>query len=126
MLWYAMLFGLQTRTKYRLLREYAARDQAFDRYRSGDPEMLRADRAVQNTLEQMGPFLASMWMYALFISPEGAAALGGAYVALRAAYPFLLGARIGQVQPRRVAFVTFPCYGIIAWMLGSLAVRAWW
>lgn len=124
-LWYALLFGLQTRTKYRLRREYAARDQVFDRYRSFDPEMLKADRAVQNTHEQMVPFLVSMWMYAIFVSPGVAASLGGAYLALRAIYPFLLGSRIEQMQPRRVAFVTFPCYGIIAWMLGSSAVRAW-
>ena len=124
-LWYALLFGLQTRTKYRLRREYAARGLEFDRYRSGDPEMLKADRAVQNTHEQMVPFLVSMWMYAIFVSPEVAAGLGGAYVALRAVYPFLLGPRIDQLQPRRVAFVTFPCYGIVAWMLGSSVARAW-
>ena len=124
-LWYALLFGLQTRTKYRLRREYAARGLEFDRYRSGDPEMLKADRAVQNTHEQMVPFLVSMWMYAIFVSPEVAAGLGGGRVALRAVYPFLLGPRIDQLQPRRVAFVTFPCYGIVAWMLGSSVARAW-
>ena len=125
LLWYAMLFGLQTRTKYRLLREYAARGEVFDRYRSGDPEMLRADRAVQNTHEQMGPFLVSLWMYALTVSPWRAAALGAAYVLLRAAYPFLLGARIERTQPKRVALVTFPCYALIAWMLGGSVLRVW-
>lgn len=123
-LWYALLFGLQTRTKYRLRREYAARGDVFDRYRSGDPEMLRADRAVQNTHEQMAPFLVSMWMYALFVSPERAAALGAAYVALRALYPLSLGPRVEQVQSRRVAFVTFPCYALIFWMLGGSVLRA--
>ena len=73
----------------------------------------------------MGPFLASMWMYALVVSPDVAAGLGGAYVVLRAIYPFLLGARIEQVQSRRVAFVTFPCYAIIGWMLGSSVAKAW-
>jgi uncharacterized MAPEG superfamily protein len=126
LLWYTLLFGLQTRTKYRLRREYASRGEVFDRYRSQDPEMLKADRAVQNTHEQMAPFLVAMWMYALFVSSSGAAVLGGAYVALRAAYPFLLGARIEQVQPRRVAVVTFPCYAIIGWMLGSAVAKAWW
>lgn len=124
-LWYTLLFGLQTRTKYRLLREYAARGEVFDRYRSADPEMLKADRAVQNTHEQMVPFLMAMWMHALVVSPDAAAGLGGAYVVLRAVYPFLLGSRIEQVQPRRVAFVTFPCYGIIGWMLGSSVAKAW-
>ena len=124
-LWYTLLFGLQTRTKYRLRREYAARGEVFDRYRSADPEMLKADRAVQNTHEQMVPFLVSMWMYALVVSPQAAAVLGGVYVVLRAAYPFLLGARIEQVQSRRVAFVTFPCYAIVGWMLGSSVANAW-
>jgi len=125
-LWYTLLFGLQTRTKYRLGGEYAARGEVFDRYRSADPEMLKADRAVQNTHEQMVPFLVAMWTYAVVVSPNGAAALGGVYVALRAVYPFLLGSRIEQVQPRRVAFVTFPCYGLVGWMLGSSVVKLWW
>ncbi len=125
-LWYALLFGLQTRTKYRLLREHAARGERFDRYRSGDPEMLRADRAVQNTHEQMVPFLTALWMDALIVSPREATALGAAYVGLRAAYPVLLGARLDQVQPRRVAWVTFPCYGLVAWMLGHSVVTVWW
>ncbi len=124
-LWYALLFGLQTRTKYRLLREYAARGEVFDRYRSADPEMLKADRAVQNTHEQMVPFLIAMWMHALVVSPDAASALGAAYVVLRAIYPFLLGSRIERVQPRRVAFVTFPCYGLIFWMLGSSVLKVW-
>jgi hypothetical protein len=71
------------------------------------------------------PFLVSMWMYASFVSPGGAAGLGAAYVALRGAYPFLLGPRIEEVQPKRVAFVTLPCYGIIAWMLGRSVAVAW-
>lgn len=120
-----MLLGLQTRTKYRLRREYAARGEVFDRYRSGDPEMLKADRAVQNTHEQMVPFLVTMWLYAIFVSPELATGLGFAYVALRAAYPFLLGPRVEQVQSNRVAFATFPSYGIIFWMLGELVLKAW-
>jgi uncharacterized MAPEG superfamily protein len=125
-LWYTLLFGLQTRTKYRLVREYAARGEVFDRYRSADPEMLKADRAVQNTHEQMVPFLVAMWTHALVVSPDAAAGLGGAYVVLRAIYPFLLGSRIERVQSRRVAFVTFPCYAIIGWMLGSSVAKAWW
>ncbi len=124
-LWYGMLFGLQSRTKYRLRREYAARGDDFDRYRSGDPEMLRADRAVQNTHEQMTPFLVSMWLCALFVSPQLATSLGAVYVLLRAMYPVLLGRRIAQIQPKRVALVTIPCYAIIVWMLGSVVVRAW-
>ena len=119
LVFYAMLFGLQTRLKYRLRREYAERGEVFDRYRTPDGRMLRADRAVQNTHEQMVPFLTSLWLYAVFVSPTLATVLGAAYVVLRATYPFLLGASIEQVQPRRVALVTFPSYAVIAWMLGA-------
>ncbi|MBI5611029.1 MAG: MAPEG family protein [Deltaproteobacteria bacterium] len=124
-LWYGLLFGLQVRTKYRLRREYAERGQVFDRYHGNDPAMLFADRAVQNTHEQMVPFLLGLWLYAIFVSASVATGLGAAYVALRAVYPLLLGPRIEQVQSRRVAFVTFPCYAIIFWMLGASVAKAW-
>jgi len=124
-LWYGMLFGLQSRTKYRLVREYAERGEVFHRYYTSDGEMLRADRAVQNTLEQMVPFMASMWMYAAFVSPEWGTRLGACYVGLRATYPVLLGARVSNTQSKRVAFVTFPSYGLIFWMFGSVLVAAW-
>ena len=87
--------------------------------------MLAADRAVANTHEQMGPFLAGLWLHACFVSPDGAAALGALYVALRALYPLLLGPRIEAMQSRRVAFVTLPCYAIIAGMLVHLVLEAW-
>ena len=55
-LWYALLFGKQSRTKYKLLARYKREGREFDRYQSNDPEMVAADRAVGNTQEQMGPF----------------------------------------------------------------------
>lgn len=118
-LWYGLLFGLQSRTKYRLEARYAKDGKSFDRYFGQDPQMLAADRAVANTHEQMVPFLASLWLCALFASPETATGLGGAYVALRGLYPVLLGSRVSKVQSKRVAFVTFPCYAIVFTMLGS-------
>ena len=75
-LWYAMLLGLQSRTKYRLRDEYAARGEVFDRYFGQDPRMLAADRAVANTLEQMGPFLVSLWLHAVLVSAQTATVLG--------------------------------------------------
>ena len=80
-LWYAFLFGGQTRTKYRLKARYASEGKVFDRYFGQDPEMLAVDRAVANTHEQQGPFLASLWLFAVFVSPEYATALGAAYAA---------------------------------------------
>ena len=124
LLWYALLFGLQTRTKYRLKARYAGEGKVFDRYFGQDPEMLAADRAVSNTHEQMGPFLVSLWLFAVFGSAAHATWLGAAYVALRGIYPFLLGSQVSKVQSKRVALVTFPCYAIVFTMLGGAAWAA--
>lgn len=124
LLWYAMLFGLQSRTKYRLVAEYAARGETFDRYFGQDGRMLAADRAVANTHEQMVPFLATLWLHALFLSPERATVLGGVYVFLRALYPVLLGRRVSKRQPKRVFAITGPCYLIIAWLGGHVLVAS--
>lgn len=120
-LWYGFLFGLQTRTKYRLKARYERDGKVFDRYFGQDEEMLAVDRVVSNTHEQMGPFLASLWLFAIFASPTYATWLGAAYVALRSVYPLLLGGRVSKVQSRRVALVTFPCYAIVFTMLGGAA-----
>ncbi len=124
LLWYALLFGLQTRTKYRLKARYEKDGKVFDRYFGQDPQMLAADRAVANTQEQMGPFLASLWLFSIFASPTYATGLGAAYVALRGVYPFLLGKRVSKVQSKRVALVTFPCYAIVFTLLGGAAWAA--
>lgn len=123
-LWYALLLGLQRGTKYALQREYAARGEVFDRYFGQDGRMLAADRAVINTHEQMGPFLAALWMHALFVSPGSATLLGGIYVALRAAYPFLLGRNLSKSQSKRVFIVTGPSYGIVFYLIGSTVAAA--
>ena len=58
--WYCLLFGLQTRTKYRLEGRYHRHGKIFDRCFGQDEEMLAADGAVGNTHEQMAPFLVSL------------------------------------------------------------------
>lgn len=118
-LWYFLLLALQRGTKYALLAEYAASGQEFDRYSGQDPRMLAADRAVANTQEQMVPFLFAMWLHALWVSPAMATGLGAVYVVLRAGYPVLLGKSLSKTQPKRVFFVTGPCYAIVFYMLGS-------
>ena len=118
-LWYALLLGLQRGTKYRLLAEYAARGEAFDRYFGQDPRMLAVDRAVANTHEQMLPFLVTLWLHAVFVSPGRATVLGVVYVVLRAVYPALLGRSLSRTQPKRVFAVTGPSYLIVAWLGGQ-------
>jgi hypothetical protein len=124
LLWYCFLFGLQTRTKYRLKASYEKEGKVFDRYFGQDSEMLAVDRVVANTQEQMGPFLVALWLFAIFASPTYATWLGAAYVVLRSAYPFLLGKRVSKVQSKRVALVTFPCYAIVFTMFGGAAWAA--
>jgi hypothetical protein len=123
-LWYSFLFGLQTRTKYRLKARYEKEGKVFDRFFGQDPEMLAVDRVVSNTHEQMGPFLVSLWLFSIFASPTYATLLGAVYVLLRGAYPFLLGKTISKIQSRRVAYVTVPCYAIVFTMLGGAAWSA--
>ena len=118
-LWYYLLLGRQRRTKYRLIAEYAARGEEFDRYFGQDPQMLAVDRAVINTQEQMVPFLVAMWLHAWLVSPLYATGLGALYIILRAVYPKLLGNDLSKTQPRRVFFVTGPCYAIVFYLLGS-------
>jgi hypothetical protein len=123
-LWYYLLLGLQRGTKYKLLAEYADRGEQFDRYFGQDGRMLAADRAVLNTQEQMVPFLASLWLHAVFVSTARATALGVVYVVLRSIYPLLLGKSVSKTQSKRVAFATAPAYLIVFYMLGATVYRA--
>lgn len=118
-LWYYLLLIRQRGTKYRLQAEYRARGEVFDRYFGQDEEMLAADRAVINTQEQMLPFLAGLWLHALFVSTAGATYLGALYVVLRAFYPLLLGRKLSKIQSKRVYLATLPCYLIVFYFLGS-------
>ncbi len=63
------------------------------KYGSTDKLAVTADRTVGNLVEQSIPFLAALWMHAVFVSPSSAAAYGWAYLLCRAFYPivFYLG-----------------------------------
>lgn len=110
------------RTKIRLMKSYKERGEKFDRYTGGDPEMLAADRIQLNMLEHMPVFLVALWLHAFFVSPVSATWAGGAYTLLRAAYPFVLGNRLGRGIPLRVLMVTFPGYGILGYLLISIVI----
>jgi hypothetical protein len=124
LLWYFLLVGIQRRTKYRLQNEYASRGEIFDRYFGHDEEMLAADRVVINTQEQMVPFLAALWLHSAFVSSYYASFIGFLYVALRAMYPILLGTKLSKINPKRVYFVTVPCYVMVFYLLGAVVFRA--
>lgn len=123
-LWYYLLLRLQRGTKYRLIAEYAARGEVFDRYFGQDGQMLAADRAVINTHEQMLPFLTALWLHAVFVSPTTATVLGALYIVFRAIYPALLGKSVERTQPRRVFIATGPAYLIVFYLLLSVVYAA--
>jgi len=56
-----------------------------------DQGKLIADRGVINTLEQAWPFLAGMWLHAIFVNPSQAQLLGWLYILFRAPYVIFYG-----------------------------------
>ncbi len=111
------------RTKVRVGREYQQRGEVFDRYHSRDREMLAADRIQLNMLEHMPAFLILLWLHAVIVDINEATIAGGIYVAFRAAYPFVLGKRLGRAVPKRLLFVTFGGYAVLAFQAIRIAMR---
>src|SRR6186997_3290488 len=52
----------------------------------GNPDFERAFRIQMNTLEWMPIFLPSLWLFAIYISDVGAAAIGAVWIAGRIVY----------------------------------------
>jgi uncharacterized membrane protein YecN with MAPEG domain len=63
---------------------------------TGHPIFERYFRVHQNTLEQMPVFLPGMWLFAYYVNPNLAAALGIVFIAGRAIY-----ARGYVIEPRQ-------------------------
>ncbi len=53
---------------------------------TGDERFERVYRVHQNTLEQLVPFLPSLWLFSWFVSVPWGAAIGGAWVVGRIIY----------------------------------------
>jgi hypothetical protein len=119
---YYALIANQLRVRRRQRREYQARGERFDRYFGADRQMLAADRYVGNMLEQMPPFLALLWLNAIFVGPRGAAVVGAVYVGARAVYPFLMGKELGKGVPTRILFATVTGYLVLAYFVMRLLV----
>src|SRR6185369_16590180 len=117
---YYLMFSNQLRVKTRLRRAYRARGETFDRYFNTDRELLAADRYVGNMLEHMPPFLALLWLNAIFVGPRGATLGGVAYVVCRALYPFLMGGRLGRGVPTRILFATVVGYAVLTYFVVRL------
>eukprot|EP00614_Pseudopedinella_elastica_P013805 CAMPEP_0172585440 /NCGR_PEP_ID=MMETSP1068-20121228/4865_1 /TAXON_ID=35684 /ORGANISM="Pseudopedinella elastica, Strain CCMP716" /LENGTH=119 /DNA_ID=CAMNT_0013379903 /DNA_START=124 /DNA_END=483 /DNA_ORIENTATION=+ len=79
---------------------------------------LVSDRTFLNMLEQSPLFLLGLWMHAVFISPDSAAAAGWLYLPFRAIYPVVF--RMGMPW---LFLSTFPNYFVVMYLIGT-TVRA--
>ena len=100
--------------KGKLFRDYQAKGEKFDRYRTPEPRMLAADRIQLNMLEHMPTFLVLFWLTAVFASPQRASFYGGLYVASRLAYPLVMGSQLGRNVPKRILLATGIGYLVVA------------
>jgi hypothetical protein len=82
--------------------------------------MLAADRVLLNIHEHMTPFLALLWLHAVFVGPVGATVAGAVYVVARAAYPFLMGGRLGRGIPARIVIATGVGYLVLGYLAAAL------
>ncbi len=119
LVYYAFMIW-QLRVKARLPAEYKARGETFDRYFTQDREMLAADRTLLNTLEHMPPFLALLWLDAVFVSPLFATVLGAVYVVARAIYPLAMGKSLGHRVGASIYVSTGPGYLVLIVLAGAL------
>ena len=122
LLYYALVINT-ARVKAALDREYKARGEKFDRYFGQDRQMLAADRMQLNMLEQMGPFVALLWLNAVFVGSFGATIAGGIYVAARALYPVVMGNKLGRGIHGLILVSTVPGYLVILYLCGALLYR---
>ena len=85
------------------------------KYGSTDRIALMGDRSVGNLLEQSVPFLTSLWLHAVFVSPQSAATLGWAYLGFRSIYPVVFYKGLPYLF-----LSTIPGYAIIGALLKPL------
>src|ERR1700720_2253996 len=90
---------------------------------SGNPDFERVFRVQMNTLEWMPIFLPSLWLFAIYVSDQAAAALGLVWIAGRIFY------MIGYIkaterrspgffiQALACAVLLFGALGTVAWRL---------
>ena len=88
------------------------------KYQSTERLALVGDRSVGNTLEQLGPFIVGLWLYAVFVSTSTATTLGFLYLIFRLIYPLCFWFGIPWI------FIsTIPGYAIISWFFISLYIQ---
>ena len=88
---------------------------------TGNPDFERVFRVQMNTLEWMPFFLPSLWLFAIYISDAGAAALGLVWIAGRILY--LIGYSEAAAKRGR-GFAIQAGAAIILW-IGALGAIVW-
>jgi glutathione S-transferase len=88
---------------------------------SGNPDFERVFRVQMNTLEWLPIFLPSLWLFAIYISDPGAAALGVVWIVGRILY--MIGYSEAAAKRGR-GFGIQAAAAIILW-LGALGAIVW-
>lgn len=88
---------------------------------TGHPDFERVFRVQMNTLEWMPIFLPSLWLFAIYISDAGAAAIGLVWIAGRILY------MIGYAQAANKRSTGFMVQSLAAFalLLGALGAALW-
>ena len=89
------------------------------KYGRTSARVLAADRCMGNFLEQLPPFVLSLLAYTLFVSANGAAALGWAWLGFRSYYP------LAYSRPFPTLLLsTMPAYACVWWMICASVYKA--
>lgn len=119
-LYYIFLYG-QAISKFYLFFQARKTDPKvkFGKIKYSNPDLVAriADRTAGNMIEQAVPFLVSLWLSAIFVSPTGAAKLGWLWLLFRSFYPFVFS---GPWLP----LSTVPGYVIVFMLLQPVATGA--
>src|SRR3954466_4664713 len=114
----AVLFYLFTATRVSRARAaYGVKVPAI----TGHPDFERVFRVQMNTLEWMPIFLPSLWLFAMYISAPGAAALGAAWIVGRIMY----WSGYKQAASKRSMGFAVQATAAFALWLGGLGAIAW-
>lgn len=114
-LWFGFMVG-RARAKFGIHAPATTGNEAFERY----------FRVQMNTLEQLVLFLPALWIFAAYVSPVWAAALGAVFIIGRAVYA---ATYIRNPKSRSLGFAltALPTLtmmiGILVWAVQALAAR---